>query len=111
MAFPGLAQNEALANALYRLSFALGGPGFSVPFGILILGLAITGGLSRLLPKWLAVPGLLIGIVGELSWFTLFFPEALPLVPLTRFPGFAWLVLVGLRLPARRIAKGGTDAD
>jgi hypothetical protein len=26
-------------------------------------------------------------------------PSALPLVPLTRFPGFVWLVAIGLALP------------
>jgi hypothetical protein len=28
------------------------------------------------------------------------FPEALPLVPLARFPGFVWLTAIGLALPS-----------
>jgi hypothetical protein len=110
IAFPGMARDETLTYALYRLSFALGGPGFSVPFGILVLGIAIPGGLSGLLPRWLFLLGLAIGVVGELSWLDLFFPQALFLVPLTRFLGFGWLVLVGLRLPARPIHNGDNDA-
>ncbi len=35
MTYPGVAQDGPLLQALYSLSFALGGPGFSVPFGLL----------------------------------------------------------------------------
>src|SRR5262245_51646724 len=59
MSIPGIAGDEGLAQALYRLTFALGGPGFSVPFGLLIAGIAIPGGLSGLLPKWLFWSGLI----------------------------------------------------
>jgi hypothetical protein len=34
----------------------------------------------------------------ELSWLYFMFPGALPLVPLTRFPGFLWLIAMGLAL-------------
>jgi len=104
MTYPGIAQEAAVIEALYRLDFALGGPGFSVPFGILLAGLSVTTGLSKLLPKWLAVAGVLIALVGELSWLDILFPKALPLIPLTRFPGFVWVIAAGFRLP-RTIAN------
>jgi hypothetical protein len=46
------------------------------------------------------VIGIAVAICGELSWLYLMVPGALPLVPLTRFPGFVWIIAVGLTLPA-----------
>lgn len=106
MSFPGIAQNIVLTEVLYRLEFALGGPGFSVPFGVLIGGIAVTAGLARLLPKWLFISGLVLGIIGELSWLDMLVPQALPLIPLTRFPGFLWLILAGFALPNVRRKAG-----
>ena len=105
MSFPGIAQSESVTQALYRIQFALGGPGFSVPLGVLILGIAVPGGLSRLLPRWLFWSGVILGVIGELSWLDLLFPKTLLLIPLTRFPGFVWVILAGLWLPARRIER------
>jgi hypothetical protein len=99
MTYPGVAQAGPLIQALYRLQFALGGPGFSVPLGLLLAGTAVTAGLAGLLPRWLAVLGILIALIGELSWLNILFPKALPLIPLTRFPGFAWLIMTGFWLP------------
>jgi hypothetical protein len=99
MTYPGIAQVGAVIQALYRIQFALGGPGFSVPLGLLLAGISITAGFAKLLPKWLTVLGILIAVVGELSWLNILFPKALPLIPLTRFPGFAWLIAVGFSLP------------
>src|SRR3979490_3295114 len=84
---------------------ALGGPGFSVPFGLLLAGIAVTGGLSRSLPKWLAILGVVLAVIGELSWCFLIAREALPLIPLVRFPGFPWLIAAAWLLPNTRAAK------
>ena len=86
-------------QALYWLDQALGGTGFSVPFGLLIAGISISAGLMKLLPKWIVIPGLLIAICGELSWINLIVPNALFLMPLTRFPGFIWLIAAGFAMP------------
>jgi hypothetical protein len=101
MTYPGIAQDASVMRALYRIQFALGGPGFSVPFGLLIAGISVTAGFSRLLPKWLAILGVVIAAVGELSWLNILFPKALPLIPLTRFPGFLWLIAAGFALPRK----------
>ncbi len=50
---------------------ALGGPGFSVPFGLLLAGIAVTGGMSRSLPRWFATLGVVLAVIGELSWLFL----------------------------------------
>jgi hypothetical protein len=99
MSYPGVAQDATLIQALYRFSFALGGPGFSVPFGLLLAGIAVTAGMGRLLPRWLVAIGVLIAVAGELSWFQIIFPKLLFLIPLTRFPGFLWLIAAGFLLP------------
>ena len=47
----------------------------------------MTGGLSRRFPKWFAILGVVLALIGELSWLFLMTPKALPLMPLVRFPG------------------------
>jgi hypothetical protein len=53
---------------------------------------------------WLVVAGL-----GGLSGLSIVFPAAVFLIPLTRFPGFVWMIAVGLALPnaARRVDARG----
>jgi hypothetical protein len=102
MAYPGIAQDSAVLRALYYLTFALGGVGFSVPMGLLIAGLSIPAAFFKLLPKWLVVFGLVLAVVGELSALSLVIPNALFLIPLTRFPGFIWLIGAGFALPKTR---------
>lgn len=106
MSHPGVAQDPTLIQALYRLQFALGGPGFSVPLGLLITGVSVTAGFTKLLPKWIAILGIVLAIVGELSWLDILFPKALPLIPLTRFPGFVWVIAAGFALP-KSVAREG----
>jgi hypothetical protein len=105
LARPGIAQDSTVTTALYYLGFAFGGPGFSVPFGLLIAGLSIPAAFTRLLPKWLTIFGIALGVCGELSWLNLVVPKALFLIPLTRFPGFVWLIAAGILLP-RTVAAG-----
>lgn len=99
MTVPGIADETALINALYRLMFAIGGPGFSVPFGLLAAGVSIPALLGRLVPKWIGILGVIVAVAGELSWLQIMFPKALFLIPLTRFPGFVWIIAVALTLP------------
>ncbi len=99
MSYPGIAGEALLIQALYRLMFALGGPGFSVPFGILVAGISIPLLISKVVPKWIGILGVVIAIAGELSWLQMIFPQMLPLIPLTRFPGFLWIIAVGVTLP------------
>jgi hypothetical protein len=102
MAYPGIAQNAGVLQALYYLSFSFGGVGFSVPMGLLIAGICIPAAFLKLLPRWLIVFGLAIAVAGELSWLDLISPKALPLIPLTRFPAFIWLIAAGFLMPSRR---------
>ena len=99
MIHPGVTQDAAVTTALYYLSYAFGGPGFSVPMGLLMAGVSIPAAFLKLLPKWIVGFGLLLAIAGELSWFNLVLPQALFLIPLVRFPGFIWLIAAGFALP------------
>ncbi len=106
MAYPGIAQESPVLRALYYLVFAVGGVGFSVPTGILILGLSVPAAIMKLLPKWLVMGGFALGVIGELSALSLVIPQALFLIPLTRFPSFIWLVIAGFKLPKSVGAAG-----
>jgi hypothetical protein len=53
----------------------------------------------KLFPRWLVVFGLALTVIGELSVLSLLIPQALFLIPLTRFPGFVWLIAAGFLLP------------
>jgi hypothetical protein len=102
LAQPGVAVNGELTQALYFLLFATGGVGYSVPLGLLFAGVSITAGFLRLLPRWLVGFGVLLAAVGELSSLSLIVPGALFFIPLTRFPGFIWLIVAGFQLPSAR---------
>ena len=102
MAYPGIAQDAAVLRALYYLTFAFGGVGFSVPLGLLMAGLCIPAAFFKLLPKWLVVFGIVLAVIGELSALALVIPNALFLIPLTRFPAFIWLIAAGFALPKTR---------
>jgi hypothetical protein len=87
---------------LYYVVFAVGGVGYSVPLSLLIAGVSVTAGFMKVLPRWLVIFGLLLGVCGQLSWFSLVFPKLLFLIPFTRFPGFIWLIIVGFVMPKTR---------
>lgn len=106
MTYGEVSHNPSLVQAFYRVSFGLGGPGYSVCFGILAAGVSITAGFYRLLPRWLVIMGVVVAVVGELSWFSILNLKLVPLIPLTRFPGFIWIVATGFTLP-RQLRIGG----
>ncbi len=109
MAQPGIPEDRALLQALYWLVQGLCGPGFAVPFGILVAGVTIPAAFMRVIPKWLVVLGMAIAICGELTWLYMMVPAALPLVPLARFPGFAWMIATGLVIPTSIERSSSTD--
>lgn len=99
MTYSGVAHDAAVTQALYYFSFGLGGPGYSVSLGLLMAGICIPAFLRRLVPRWITILGLVLALCGELSWLNIEFPSALFLIPLTRFPGFVWMIAMGFALP------------
>jgi hypothetical protein len=110
MSQPGIADNRAVLQALYWLAQGFGGAGFSVPFGILVAGVTIPAAFMRLIPKWIVILGIVVAICGELSWLYMMAPGALPLIPLARFPGFVWMIAIGIVLPSS-IAHASSTAE
>ena len=103
---PLVARTTISPNFVYWVTQGFGGAGFSVPFGLLVAGVTIPAAFMRLIPKWIVVLGIAIAICGELSWLYMMVPGALPLVPLTRFPGFVWIIAIGLALPSSAARSG-----
>ena len=99
---PAIAQTPSSILALNYFSYALGGPGFSIPMGLLMAGISVSAGLSKLIPQWVMILGLFLAACGELSVLHIVFPQLLFLIPLVRFPGFLWIVAVGITLPKSR---------
>jgi hypothetical protein len=109
MIHPGVTQDLTITPALNYLSYASGGPGFSIPMGLLMAGVCVPAAFRKLLPKWLIVFGLVLAVAGELSWLNLVFPQALFLIPLVRFPGFIWLIATGFLLPKTVVSDRTTS--
>ena len=99
---PGVLQSPSILLGLYYLGYAFGGPGFSIPMGLLMAGVSIPAAFMKLLPRWIIILGLVLAVAGELSWFYFVSPKVLFLIPLTRFPGFVWIIAVGFALPKVR---------
>lgn len=89
-------------HAFTALGFAAGGPGFVVPFAMLIAGVAVPGLILRLLPTTLAWAGLIIAGLGALATFALLTPTLDVLLPIGRFAGLIWLLVVSVKLPLTR---------
>jgi hypothetical protein len=99
LSVPEVAASLVAARVLYFLSFLFGGVGFAVAFGLLAAGVSVTSHFVGLLPRWLVVLGMIVAVAGELSSLSLIAYPANIAIPVTRFVGFAWLILVGGLLP------------
>ena len=102
--YSGIPENADLLQAIYRISFGIGGLGYAVPFGLLAAGISIPAALYKLLPKWVIFLGFFVAVVGVLSWFEILSVRLLPLIPLTRFPGFVWIIAAGFTVGKRQKA-------
>ncbi|MEV6793949.1 DUF4386 domain-containing protein [Streptomyces sp. NPDC051320] len=95
----------ALARALADLSFLAGGPAYATTFALLMAGISVTGLLAGLLPRALAWPGLVLAAVGLVCELTLVVDGFQYLLPIARFGGLLWLVIVAVRLPRTRPSR------
>ncbi len=103
---PGVTASAPVAQALFQLSFLSGGTGFAVAFGLLVAGVSVTGYFTRLLPRGVAIFGIVIALAAELSSLSLIFYPANFLIPITRYLGLIWMVLAALKL-----AKNAPDGQ
>jgi hypothetical protein len=102
LAQPEVAASGGMMHGFHLLAFATGGPGYVVPFGILVAGVSVSAGLPRHVPRWVMWFGLAIAAIAELSSLTIAIPTAVYLLPAARFLGFVWLIAVGATLPTTR---------
>jgi hypothetical protein len=99
---PGVAEATGAVRALQALSFAGGGPGFVVPFGLFVAGVSVTAGLHKLMPRWLMWLGIFIAVACELATLTLLDFRAGYFIPVGRFLSIVWMIAVAITLPTRR---------
>jgi hypothetical protein len=99
---PETLEHAELIRLMHDLAFITGGPGFVVPTGLLIAGIAVPGLLARVLPGWLAWTGLVIAALAMIATLTVALPELSILLPVVRFPALAWIVTTAFLLPRRR---------
>lgn len=110
LTWPSLDHHPQVASALFDLSYLIGGPAHVTALGLLLAVAALAGRRSGLLPRWLTMYGLVVGVVGMLSVLNLGVP-LLPdtatayLIPAGRFLGFVFIVASALVL-YRRPAPG-----
>jgi len=102
---PAVTGEPTLVRALHDLAFLTGGPAYVVSFGLLLAGIAVPALIVGLLPSWLAITGLVLAVVAELSTLVLVTPGFGLLLPLARFGGMAWLIAVGVLLPVTRAPR------
>ncbi|MET7395196.1 DUF4386 domain-containing protein [Dactylosporangium sp. NPDC005572] len=97
----GTSDSPPLAGALRDLAFATGGPGFVAFLGLLFAGVSIPMLLLGI-ARPVAIAGVVLAAVAELSTLTLLTLAAAPTLPIARFGGLVWLIAVSLLLPASR---------
>jgi hypothetical protein len=86
-------------HAAAYLIYVFGGVGFVGGLGLLLAGIAVPTLILRLAPRWLAWTGLVLAAVSELSFLNLLSPEFGLTLPIGRFLGVAWLLVIGFLLP------------
>jgi hypothetical protein len=106
----GVTDSAELTRGLHLLIFATGGPGFVVPFGLLVAGIAATGGITKRLPRWVMWLGLVVAAAAELSSLSIIAPPAMYLLPVGRFGGIVFLIATGASLAKSRSSRAGAAA-
>ncbi|SHN35996.1 hypothetical protein [Actinacidiphila paucisporea] len=98
--------SPALVRALHDLSFVTGGPGAVIGVGVMIGATALA--LRGALPGWIRPAGLVLCAVALASLLCLATQSAAFLLPVGRFLGMAWLLVVTLLLG--RVGRGPRSA-
>lgn len=99
------------ARVLVDLSFITGAAGFTVPFALLLAGVAVPALVLRLVPRTLAAAGTVLAVVGVLSSITVLTSSFDATLPITRFAGLLWLIAVSVALPTNRHRVGSRPPD
>jgi hypothetical protein len=102
VSLPDIAASAPLAKAIYFFSFLSGGVAYAVGFGLLAAGVSVTSYFTRHLPRWLVALGMIVAVAGEFASLSLIAYPANFLIPITRYLGFIWMLLVAVNLTRNR---------
>jgi len=105
LSLPTVIASLSVVQAVNFVSFLFGGMVFSVGLGLLIAGISVTAGFTKLLPSALVAIGLAVALAGELSSLSLLTYPATVLLPITTFGGLLWLIAAAVILPKRRVVE------
>lgn len=92
----------AAVVGLNELSFAAGGTGYAVTFGLLIAGVSVPSLVARLTPTGLAWAGIVLAGLAAVAVLSLVLPPLQVLLPVVRFGGMIWLIWTSAVLPVSR---------
>ena len=99
---PATTADPAVVRVLHDLAFLTGGPAYVAAYGLLLAGIAVPALIADLLPRWLAIAGLALAVVAEVSTLVLLAEPFGVGLPIARFGGMAWLIAAAVLLPATR---------
>lgn len=111
LSVPQVSASLVGTRVLYFLAFLFGGVGFSVALGLFAAGVSVTSYFARLLPRWLVVLGMILAAAGEIASLSLIAYPANFAIPVTRFAGFVWMILVGAYLPKALPLQRGASQE
>jgi hypothetical protein len=103
IASPGAVDPGPALHTLQFLPFLFGGPGWAAFFALFAAGVAM--GTRGIVPCWVSASGYVLALVSALAMLVLVTIYASPCLPIARFLGFLWLILVSLLL-ALKEAEG-----
>ncbi|MBE7159087.1 MAG: hypothetical protein INR62_11770 [Rhodospirillales bacterium] len=94
LASPGSADPGPAFRVLQFLPFLLGGPGWAAFFALFMVGAAQSS--AGRIPRWMLWSGYGLVLTSGLATLVLLTLAAAPLLPVTRFLGFLWLIAAAL---------------
>jgi hypothetical protein len=104
LASPGAVDPGSSFRTLQFLPFLMGEPGWAGFFALFLAGVART--LDGILSRWVVWSGYFLSFIAALATLVLITINAAVCLPVARFLGFLWLILVSLQLTRSRERRG-----
>ncbi|HEY4156417.1 MAG TPA: hypothetical protein VGM24_13340 [Puia sp.] len=96
---PGISNDIGSMRVVQLSGFFCGGVAHVVLFGLLLAGVSVTARFRGLISSGLFWFGMITAAFAELSSLSIIFPILSIFIPLGRYPGFIWMIIVGFKLP------------
>ena len=98
---PGGGDLGPALHAFQFIPFLLGGPAWAGFFAIFLAGISM--GARGVLPRWLIGAGLFLACISTLATPVLLTIVFSPCLPIARFLGFVWLIVISIYLARRPV--------